>query len=1069
MSMNFIEPEKTEMASIDTVIETLPIQPENKRWLRSLLSENEMQDEIQPGLENFLEELAKKSNETGYSFRILFLFDHNFLPSVSDCFDKKKISCERINMIPELFTQKQDDKPVIFQTYVADILSGIKDIEKIDNYFSVTYNNKKQEVRESSSLAERICYYIKLLNLPKRTYVTGEKPSTLDDILSTLKNLEEKYSIFLITELEEINRRYPSVENFITIPLLHGVKDFITVPFLLYGNEIYRCIVDALFYISLIPRFPKALFDDKLKKIKIPQWDDKKYIHEIFFELAKASENMGIIDKVFEDIDSARIPDIFFNYILNPNRSSFGVLLEGEYSNLIEPIRSEIEYLNYWWLTATTNEKNPHQIYFERCRLFLDYLKYLAQKAPDHKAALFWKLSFLKHGSQENNNIRNVLDSIAQEKEITDSTGSSWTFPNQQKEANALYEEFIDIIAQGAAAYPVATFLSSGQIQAIDNRYNYSEYELKIFKRYCEKIELKSSEDALLIGRIWFVKFHGNPMVYSLNYDISKFAREEEFINKYIFSLFSDDEEFVCRFFSIPQEFHQKNKNANEYWALYYLACWIIKRDKNHDDSSIFKAASLLLMRERIIFPEKIVKFILSNDGFDELVNKKITSYEQTNEAYLLLCNVFVAIDENNKYLKIFESIHEPEELFSLYLVQYRYTHDKFVQQEFLDYLFTLNKQGSQFFKDNDDEIYPLDIIQVACKEGILTKQTVLNKLPGYIINCKQRKNILANRKFENHLRFFMDTNMHFTSDVDMKEKKKYQKDFITIFYERAIQETEPSCIELCTFLIFQQYYFNVWQEYTLFTDSAEQIEALKIRCGKMLRTFRSIEQEDLPEDERNLRYDCARLSVYLIKKTEKTWKALKPLIVAFRASKKPLLTKNLAIHPASILPEMIINLFNLEQKTLKELRFDMANDFIDFFTPKDRGSEKTKQQAEQYTEVEQKEKGFDPNLREPSPYWRYAYMRALADLGVKKDSKGHYFHSQLEKVFQTDPSKEVREAAMKTLKDLDANRSGITGANHKKRLYEAFWWLRYAHMLSLGKEVDGKKANDLRNKEWRR
>jgi hypothetical protein len=53
-------------------------------------------------------------------------------------------------------------------------------------------------------------------------------------------------------------------------------------------------------------------------------------------------------------------------------------------------------------------------------------------------------------------------------------------------------------------------------------------------------------------------------------------------------------------------------------------------------------------------------------------------------------------------------------------------------------------------------------------------------------------------------------------------------------------------------------------------------------------------------------------------------------------------------------------------------------------------------------------------------------------------------------------------------MKELDLIRKGYSGANHKKCLFEAFWWLKKAHVLSLGCEVDSKKASELRIKEWR-
>jgi hypothetical protein len=1030
--MNFIEPEETEFLSVDAFFDICPIQPKNKEWLRSLIL---LESKIQLDLKNVLEELIKKNNRTIKDlFRVLFLFDYNgILTKFSSCFDENKLSRERINILPELFTKKQDDKPAVFQDYIVDILDNIHNIEKKDSAFSIAYNKKKLDVLEASSLAERVCYYIRLQNFPKRTYETGEKTAT-SDVLSFLShNTEEKYSIRLITELEEIPETNVNI---------------LTLPFLLCGKELFTCICNAL-SLYFLQKDQTANFDSLIKEINIPQWDEKNFVHEIFFELAEVSKNMSIVDRIFENIDADRILSAFSDYILNQNHSFVGILLKGEYSHIIKPIRNEIEYFD-WVFTATINKENPYQIYFKRCRFFLEYLKYLAQKIPENRMVLFQELSFLKQGVQENNTIRGILDSIAQEKKIFDSDGISMSYPNQQKEANDLYEEFIDVITEGAAKYPVMTFLPFSQIEAIDNRYKYSKHEFESFKQYCRKIKVKKTGDAMLIGQIWFIKFHGDPMTYLYHYDLSKFADREKFIYENIFSIFINDEEFVYNFLSIPQGFHLKNKNAAEYWALYYLTCWIVNHNYEKPYTlDIFKAASRLLIQKKIIFPEKIAKFIVSNEDFNKLAIKDTC---ERSEAILLLCQVFAAINENDKYQNILKTVHKPDELLRLYLTRYRYTHEG-DHQEFLDYLLNME------FKDNEKEKYLFEIIQAACEENLLSKQIFLKKLPDYIINCKQRRELLISNKLKSHLSYLMKLN-------EDEQQKNSIRAFINTFYERTIQEIEPSCIELCTFLKFRSYSYNI-ANIALFTDTVEHPDAVKIRCGKMLRNFRNIEQEDIDEEERNLRYDCAWLAgKFIFEKTGKAWKTIKPLIVAFRRSKKPLVANSL--HPSSRLPEMIMYFFNEDQKTLKELIIDMANDFMDYFTPKDRENEKTKLQIEQYTEFECKEEGFDLNLREPSPFWRYAYIRALTDLGVKKDLKGHYFHKQLEKISQTDPSEQVREAAKKTMKELDTMHLGIVRGNYKKRLYEAYWWIRYAQMLSLGKEVDNKKANDLRVKEWR-
>jgi hypothetical protein len=73
-----------------------------------------------------------------------------------------------------------------------------------------------------------------------------------------------------------------------------------------------------------------------------------------------------------------------------------------------------------------------------------------------------------------------------------------------------------------------------------------------------------------------------------------------------------------------------------------------------------------------------------------------------------------------------------------------------------------------------------------------------------------------------------------------------------------------------------------------------------------------------------------------------------------------------------------------------------------------------------------------------------------------------------LENASEKDPSKDVRAMAKKVMEELDSIRKGYSGANHKKCLFEAFGWLKQAHVISLGGKVDSNKANELRIKEWR-
>jgi hypothetical protein len=121
------------------------------------------------------------------------------------------------------------------------------------------------------------------------------------------------------------------------------------------------------------------------------------------------------------------------------------------------------------------------------------------------------------------------------------------------------------------------------------------------------------------------------------------------------------------------------------------------------------------------------------------------------------------------------------------------------------------------------------------------------------------------------------------------------------------------------------------------------------------------------------------------------------------------------------------------------------------------------------YSKIEQGFDGFDLSYREPNPEWRYAYTRAVVDLGVDPDGKGHLFHSILNRVAENDPSIKVRDAAQKSAVELKNIRGGWKDDSNSQMLLQAFWWLRRAHMLSIEADFDEKEALKTRSSEFRK
>jgi len=152
-----------------------------------------------------------------------------------------------------------------------------------------------------------------------------------------------------------------------------------------------------------------------------------------------------------------------------------------------------------------------------------------------------------------------------------------------------------------------------------------------------------------------------------------------------------------------------------------------------------------------------------------------------------------------------------------------------------------------------------------------------------------------------------------------------------------------------------------------------------------------------------------------------------------------------------------------------KDLRRDMANDLAEMLKPipdKDRGTPHDRLQN--YIKEEIDSPGFDISRREPDALWRYAYVRALVDLGVDTDGKGHFIHTTLEKLAETDVSEDVREAAKKASERLKRIRGGYADGSNRRHLMQAYWWFRWAHLKSLGIKMDEKEALKVRVTEYR-
>jgi hypothetical protein len=106
-----------------------------------------------------------------------------------------------------------------------------------------------------------------------------------------------------------------------------------------------------------------------------------------------------------------------------------------------------------------------------------------------------------------------------------------------------------------------------------------------------------------------------------------------------------------------------------------------------------------------------------------------------------------------------------------------------------------------------------------------------------------------------------------------------------------------------------------------------------------------------------------------------------------------------------------------------------------------------------------------DTGPNEPDAIWRVAALRAVAELGVNPDGKGHQVlhHVQIH-----DGDADVRTAATAAYPKLREARPLPAGMSPRRAILHALWWLRQAHLLSLGVAIDTDGAQRTRAEEAR-
>jgi hypothetical protein len=550
------------------------------------------------------------------------------------------------------------------------------------------------------------------------------------------------------------------------------------------------------------------------------------------------------------------------------------------------------------------------------------------------------------------------------------------------------------------------------------------------------------------------------------------------------------NETFLCTLLSRLGERTEQNR-PNWDWIARFLSQWIIQ----HCDKKIIETN--MIQNDDIATVNKLffggAKFTLPSTVVDTL--RHILKPDDTKNWYhdkhdLFVCKVFTAVNDNERdnnslYKQIGRDCVRTK--YQMQCIRYFKTHSVFDINNFLltipldliGYAFEkgasenlseltlleklpviMIRQFNVDFQDNFQENFVNRYLNIPSSEVLrvefIYRRALIYPIVGQISQSKNHEN----KSLCGWGKIFL------SAEPEYVEKQVVLFDF---FYERVVNSDDPKNAELYTFLEFHTYCILMER---MFEKYPERLKLITDRCNRALGSLRTMPWEQLSNiDEEQTHCKCPFLALRFIRERYPFWKCVKPLLLAFRKSKKCWLKNDFSYDRLnSNLVSEISRFFDAEdQDKLKQLRQDMAKGLADLLKQIDAKKRKP-DRVHHYSAEEIKREGFDLTFNEPDATWRYAYVRAIADLGVNPTGDGKYIHSILYKFAEIDPSKDVREKEKETADALKNLRSGWDDKNnHKQHLYQAFWWIRQAHMISLGlgSQIDTKEALKLRHREY--
>lgn len=238
-------------------------------------------------------------------------------------------------------------------------------------------------------------------------------------------------------------------------------------------------------------------------------------------------------------------------------------------------------------------------------------------------------------------------------------------------------------------------------------------------------------------------------------------------------------------------------------------------------------------------------------------------------------------------------------------------------------------------------------------------------------------------------------------------------------------------------------------------------LKAAQDDLGRLRKVLRGLGQCEA--DGRVFQENWSRLRprLFLVYNLGGFWKGTRALLLAFRALGTPSLAPDLRYwwqadrepvpEPYNLLPMAFYAMFHNRAAEEEEHDPDLETYRIEFA---------------KFCFDRLRTAGAKKDPKEPDPYWRACYLRAVGELGVNPGGKGHHLVHWL---IENDPDDDVKEAATNVYADLRHSTPLPKGMSPRRAVLHAFWWLSQAHMLALDAKIDADGAQRTREEEVRR